>query len=219
MFSGLNFFFVTSWNNTVGGLNGIVGGLQGIAYALLAITFLMGFYEAFVAGPSFRQLGMVVLKYAIASGIIASWPTFISDVVAAGTHIGSIIAGGTGQDTFAQLATQFSQILSDQINGTGGGWGDILKVLSTGTVETVEIALFVLAWVWYWVAMMILATCFCLMGRCSVLRRSVTRCACSEWTYRKLHAHLCQESGRVGNVASHLCDFRRTDGEPELRDR
>lgn len=162
MFPGLNFFFLTAWNNTIGGLNGMVGGLQGIAYALLAITFLMGVYEAFIGGPSFRQLGVVVLKYAIASGIVASWSTFITDVVAAGAHIGTAILGG-GQDTFSQLSTQYGQLLADQMGATGG-IGDILRTLSNGVVGTVELGLFGIALIWFQVAMQILTTCFCLWG-------------------------------------------------------
>lgn len=165
MFPGLNFFFLTAWNNTVGGLNGMVGGLQGIAYALLAITFLMGVYEAFVGGPSFRQLGIVVLKYAIASGIVASWSTFITDVVSAGAHIGTAILGG-GQDTFLQLSNQYGQLLADQMSATGGSGviGDILRTLSNGVVGTVELALFSIAMIWFQLAMQILTTCFCLWG-------------------------------------------------------
>jgi hypothetical protein len=162
MFPGLNFFFLTAWNNTSGGLNGMVGGLQGIAYALLAITFLMGVYEAFIGGPSFRQLGVVVLKYAVASGIVTAWSTFIADVVSAGAHIGTVILGG-GQDTFLQLSTQYGQVLADQVSATGG-IGDILRTLSNGVVGTVELALFALALIWFQVAMQILTTCFCLWG-------------------------------------------------------
>jgi hypothetical protein len=162
MFPGLNFFFLTAWNNTIGGLNGMVGGLQGIAYALLAITFLMGVYEAFIGGPSFRQLGVVVLKYAAASGIVTAWSTFIADVVSAGAHIGTVILGG-GQDTFLQLSTQYGQVLADQVSATGG-IGDILRTLSNGVVGTVELALFALALIWFQVAMQILTTCFCLWG-------------------------------------------------------
>lgn len=162
MFPGLNFFFLTAWNNTMGGLNGMVGGLQGIAYALLAITFLMGVYEAFIAGPSFRQLGIVVLKYAIASGIVTSWSTFMTDVVSAGAHIGTAILGG-GQDTFSQLSTQYGQLLADQMSSTGG-IGDILRSLSNGVVGTVELGLFAVALIWFQVAMQILTTCFCLWG-------------------------------------------------------
>jgi hypothetical protein len=162
MFPGLNFFFLTAWNNTIGGLNGMVGGLQGIAYALLAITFLMGVYEAFIGGPSFRQLGIVALKYAIASGIVASWSTFIADVVSAGAHIGTAILGG-GQDTFSQLSSQYGQLLADQMSATGG-IGDILRTLSNGVVGTVELGLFAIALIWFQVAMQILTTCFCLWG-------------------------------------------------------
>jgi hypothetical protein len=162
MFPGLNFFFLTAWNNTIGGLNGMVGGLQGIAYALLAITFLMGVYETFIGGPSFRHLGVVVLKYAIASGIVASWSTFITDVVSAGAHIGTAILGG-GQDTFSQLSTQYGQLLADQMSATGG-IGDILRTLSNGVVGTVELGLFGIALIWFQVAMQILTTCFCLWG-------------------------------------------------------
>jgi len=162
MLPGLNFFFLAAWNNTIGGLNGMVGGLQGIAYALLAITFLMGVYEAFIGGPSFRQLGIVVLKYAIASGIVASWSTFITDVVSAGAHMGGAILGG-GQDTFSQLSSQYGQLLADQMSATGG-IGDILRTLSNGVVGTVELALFAIALIWFQVAMQILTTCFCLWG-------------------------------------------------------
>ena len=110
----MDVFFIGYWQNVQNALSGMQNSLQGIAYALLAITFLMGFYEAFVGGPSFKQVGVLVLKYAICAGIIANWSTFFSDVVSAGTAIGNTYLTGV-----PDICSNLSNALSSQLSGTG----------------------------------------------------------------------------------------------------
>ena len=154
----LQLLFTNYWNQAASGIGMMATNLMPVAYGLLAITFLMGVYESFVSGPSLKQLSIVVLKYALASGIVAHWPTFMNDVVQASTAIGSTILNGNS-DIFQQWQTNISQAY------TSANLPDLLGFgLSALGVGIVQVLIIFVASALFYVCLKLLAFFFVLWG-------------------------------------------------------
>jgi hypothetical protein len=106
-----SFFFENSFNTAIAGLNtSLLTPIQTIAYMILAVTFLLGLYEAFLRQASARDLGLWLLKYVIAAVLIQQWTAFFNDVYNGFSQIASYIESsyGTG-DMLANWNQQIQQ--------------------------------------------------------------------------------------------------------------
>jgi hypothetical protein len=104
--------FTAVWTNLQGTLAGLNGTLSAIAYSILVVTFLLGVYEAFLAGASLRAFAIVIIKFAVASGIIANWGAFFTDVTGFGTMIGQSLLVNGQTDMFQAWWTQMQSMFT-----------------------------------------------------------------------------------------------------------
>lgn len=158
-------WFTSDWNLCLKTLEGMNGALTTVAFGILVITFLMGIYESFVAGPSFARLGTTVLKYAIASLLLLNWTPFMHDVAAAGASVGQIFLNGHS-DVFTTWGALIQQSLH---TGTTESSGKLLLSIFENGFQGVQVGMTaliagILSAVLFFVGMLIFKVAFVFWG-------------------------------------------------------
>lgn len=143
-----------------GSLGALSSSFATVAYSILAVTFLMGVYEAFLTGGSLRKFAAVIIKYAVAYGVIANWSQLFNDVVGLGNTISGYVLSAGGQDLLSQWIQNVQQMLT-----TGPTWTGIVSLVSgAGMIPALILGGMLISLVALIIAMLLMKIAFAFWG-------------------------------------------------------
>ena len=153
------YFFETLFNTAINTLGPyITSSIQPVAYSILAVTFLVGVYEAFFRGGSIRDVGVSLVKYVAAALLIANWQGFFSDVTANGlTAIAHSIDSTQMSDIMKNWATQLYTAYS-----TSGG--SLWSLVSADVTTILLLVVSAIGYICYAVGMMLFSLIYTFWG-------------------------------------------------------
>ena len=130
--------------------------IQGVAISLVAVTALIGIYEAFFDGGNLRAAAITMLKYIVVAYIITNWTSLFQAMITDMATVTNTLQGGATVDT--DVYDAFNQSLQNYYASTGDGIltqlfnaasGQILMVVLTAICSFIESAAYMLFCFWY----------------------------------------------------------------------
>ena len=73
--------------------------IQGVAISLVAVTALVGIYEAFFDGGNLRAAAITMLKYIIVAYIITNWTSLFQTMITDMATVTNTLQGGANVNT------------------------------------------------------------------------------------------------------------------------
>lgn len=139
---------------------GMIPTITGISYAILLVSFLLGFYQAAMRGGDLQGLVVSAIKYVAVAIVLANWSAIFQEVNASFNQVAQFIsqASGAGDMFFSwmdQLRAQFSD------NGASA----LLPAIS-GTMAAITSALLTLAAYLIYAAMVVIFAFFYVLYGC-----------------------------------------------------
>ena len=93
--------------------------IQGVAISLVAVTALIGIYEAFFDGGNLRAAAVTMLKYIIVAYIITNWTNLFQTMITDMATVTNTLQGGANVNT--DVYDAFNQSLQTYYTSTGDG--------------------------------------------------------------------------------------------------
>ncbi|MGC2209320.1 MAG: type IV secretion system protein [Candidatus Korobacteraceae bacterium] len=130
--------------------------IQGVAISLVAVTALIGIYEAFFDGGNLRAAAVTMLKYIIVAYIITNWTNLFQTMITDMATVTNTLQGGANVNT--DVYDAFNQSLQTYYTSTGDGIltqlfnaasGQILMVVLTAICSFIESAAYMFFCFWY----------------------------------------------------------------------
>ena len=130
--------------------------IQGVAISLVAVTALVGIYEAFFDGGNLRAAAVTMLKYIIVAYIITNWTSLFQTMITDMATVTNTLQGGANVNT--DVYDAFNQSLQTYYASTGDGIltqlfnaasGQILMVVLTAICSFIESAAYMFFCFWY----------------------------------------------------------------------
>src|SRR6202051_773253 len=130
--------------------------IQGVAISLVAVTALIGIYEAFFDGGNLRAAAVTMLKYIIVAYIITNWTNLFQTMVTDMATVTNTLQGGADINT--DVYDAFNQSLQSYYASTGDGIltqlfnaasGQILMAVLTAICSFIESVAYMFFCFWY----------------------------------------------------------------------
>jgi hypothetical protein len=130
--------------------------IQGVAISMVAVTALVGIYEAFFDGGNLRAAAITMLKYIIVAYIITNWTSLFQTMITDMATVTNTLQGGANVST--DVYDAFNQSLQTYYASTGDGIltqlfnaasGQILMVVLTAICSFIESAAYMFFCFWY----------------------------------------------------------------------
>jgi len=129
--------------------------IQGVAISLVAVTALVGIYEAFFDAGNLRAAAITMLKYIIVAYLITNWTSLFQTMITDMARVTNTLQGGA---TDTDVYDAFNQSLQSYYASTGDGIltqlfnaasGQILMVVLTAICSFIESAAYMFFCFWY----------------------------------------------------------------------
>ena len=130
--------------------------IQGVAISLVAVTALIGIYEAFFDGGNLRAAAVTMLKYIIVAYIITNWTNLFQTMITDMATVTNTLQGGADINT--DVYDAFNQSLQSYYASTGDGIltqlfnaasGQILMAVLTAICSFIESVAYMFFCFWY----------------------------------------------------------------------